>query len=435
MEDIEFCISKEQLEDALNFLLPFVPEEGKKEDEDDEDSKSIDYGKLHNHPLDAVCFDFYANYLEVSFEKDSIRVEQDINNDYTNIEGVSFFIPIHYFLNKIKKYDLNKLRFEEHRFFGFDVYDADKNIYLFSVQVFYYRISTDLSQNESDDNPFYFKKQVFIENQILRNSLSLFSKYCDYSESQYYYSNSIWYSINEGKCEITSTDGHIMKFRRYNTSIKGNYEFTIPAYYADRISDVIWQLPDMEPICISINDKKCRINCDKKDKKRTIYCDINDNHIPDFGNVLKNEVSHTYVVSTKQIQGTIRRIESIHEYEDYVVMHFMANHVNVYYRDDIENIAMYEFVDAPYGDGDFTVVYNFKYLKLLMSEIYSDNVKFIFTRNDFYLFILDDSETIGSDSFRFVTPMFLTDELKETLEKGDYALSRHKNYINKYNMK
>lgn len=429
MYESEFYISKEEFENALNFILPFVPAAGKDEDEDESDL--LNYGKYYNYPLDAVCLEFHASYLLIYFQKGSFRIEESISINYNNLEGISFAIPIHYTLSNIQKYTCENVVFKEQRFFGFKVFDADRRLYLFSVQAFSLNVERFKKQFKI---PSSFSKQIYIENQILRNSLSQFSKYCDTDYDDLSGHDRIWYSINNGNCDIISSNRHILKYRSYKTAIKSKYNFSIPAFYADRISSVIWDLPDMEPVCISLNDDICKISCNKDRYKKTVYCKQSSDYLPDINILLNNKISNSFVVSSKKIQETFRRIEAIDGYEDKVIMHFMDSHVNIYYNDGIWDISMQEFIDS-YGKGDFIKAFNYKFLKVLLDEIYSDNLYLVFTRNNTLLFVLDDCEKIGGRSFRVICTASIDSVLQETLEKGEKVLSKHKNYIAKYGSK
>lgn len=429
MSESEFYISKEELEDALNFILPFVPAAGKDEDENETDA--LNYGKYYNYPLDAVCLEFHASYLLIYFQKGTFRIEVSICINYNNLEGISFAIPIHYTLSKIQKFSCENIVFKEQRFFGFNIFDADRRLYLFSVQAFSLNVDRFKKQFKI---PSSFSKKIYLENQILRNTLSQFSKYCEKDYDGLSGHDRIWYSINNGKCDIIASNRQILKYRSYNTAIKSKYNFSIPAFYADRISSIIWDFPDMEPISISINDDICKINCNNDRYKRTIYCKQSYDYLPDINFLVNNKISHSFAVSSKKLQETFRRIEAIDGYEDNVVMHFMNDHINIYYNDGLWDISMYEFIDS-YGKGDFIKGFNYKYLKVLLDEIYSDNLYLIFTRNDTLLFVLDDSEKIGGSSYRIIGFVSIGKELEETLEKGEKVLSKHKNYIKKYGSK
>ena len=187
-----FSISSNDLKEALSLFKP-IPRR-KEENDDDQEYHEFYFG-------DKVVFELMDNSVAISVSCDGIRIRKEIEA-VVNEKGVRFCVPFFELYNRLPPCEA-VLKFEEVRFFGFDVY-AQGLGYKFELEAYTVRQQ---SKQLADLSEFSFKEFITLEKDFLLKSLSDISIYGN-DDSQ------IVYRIRDGVCVVsTSANNSVGIFR------------------------------------------------------------------------------------------------------------------------------------------------------------------------------------------------------------------------------
>lgn len=428
-----FTFKTEELIDALSILEPYI-EPARKEDveEEAEVSKRITIPKLYFGDKVTFRFSDSENVCFLSTYANDVHIEITCNLSQP-FKEISFCMSLPYLLQELETCQTEYIRFEEDRFFGFIIFDAEiqnEKRKLFEVEAFSVRNQKEFYPNFYDTlypHGFQIEKEFFL------NSLKELYKYCSILEMRKEL-NGCWFTINNGICKVTASNGHILSTKTFVTNVVGSHCISIPGAYALRIFETVneWK---QDYIQIRYNENYVEIYDFNTEKHRGISIDIPRNETTgiQIQKILSNNcVIHKAEINTTELLSCIKRISTFGENRDICIMlHFLYNHVNIHYIDDIWNISASAFLDVINCHESFLVKLNVAYLNILLSDIHTEKLRMYFT-NKKYIYILNEDEEIDGDTFRFVCLCLYGDKDIQNLERLDASLLSHKMYKKKY---
>lgn len=401
--NIEFCINRVELFNALRYFEPFVnPQEN--------DSSK-------------VIFEFHGDFVKLYVLFDELTIERTCPV-VVGCGNLSFSLPIIDILNDIEKCQYEILKFVEEQFFGFLVYDAMKGGHLFDIKAFSTKFQKRPLQINTD-NPVY--NAINLEKDILIDSLRIMEKYT-LSKGNQEYTRFIWFIINEGCCTVYSTTGSTLRLKKYPTQATGTHLFSIPGCYANKILSAIEKWPDSEYQSFEYDFFKCRL----KNNNDGIVFVRNRDYPQGIDKVLDSRnVNGSATILINNLRSTFNMIKTMECKAQTIIMHFIYDHVNIYCKDKFENKSVYEFKDVDDCCHDFVLCLNIKLFELLLDEIDTDYVS-LFLVDDRLVYIVSEDEYPFGDSRRILCVSNMDDNDKQLLAEGDASLQNHPQYIEKY---
>ncbi len=420
--NIKFCINRDELCDALVYLAPFIRPQKKKDFEKDSDDESISIPEIYYD--DKVSFSFGENHMALYVIVDEIKIERTIN-EVPICYGPGFCLPFAYLQQELEEHVCERLRFEEDRFFGFMVYDDKTNEYLFDINAFSIRKQTKIS-SPYHELPVYHL--ITLEQSILTELLKDFDKYTHSGHTQAF--QYIWCQIKDGCCTVFATDGSSLRLKHYPTEIVGQHSFSFPGRYAARILNIISQWQNQFPLRIEFDDKWCRIY-------KNGYRDIIDfaMHLESIPNIQKalnvNTNTHKATLKTDSLRSTFKMIKAMEGSNRKILLHFLGNHVNIYWKDPIWNRSVFEFKDVEEYDGYYAICLDVKIFEKIIDEITSDSVSLYLVGDNIVHIVAEDEELLG-DIIRVQARIKLDEKDQELLNEGDEALENDQRYLEKY---
>lgn len=429
--DRNFTVNRKELIEALNILEPYIVISSEKESEDEEEvSNRITIPKQYFG--DKVTFSFNEYCTKLSIFVNDIHVEVTCNINHSQKE-MSFCMSLPYLLQELKLYKAENIRFEEDAFFGFVTYNADirfgKNK-LFEVEAFSVR-------KQKSFYPVFFDTlypyDFCIEKEDFVNCLKDLHKYCAETELCKQLT-ACWFYIENGECKAIASNGHIMAMKTFFTQAKGTHCICVPGNYAMRIIENInsWRLKNLR---ISYNDNYVNFYDFDTLKDRGISIDIPqvEKDGLKFQGLLSHQVVlHKATLKTKDFLSCIKGINTFGESKDFnILLHFLNNHVNIHYTDNIQDKSMSAFLDVEGCHDIFFTKLNMISLKVLLSNIQTEKVHLCLTNKGF-LYILNDGEEFMGSTFRLMCQCKYDENDINTLEKLDASLVQHEKYAKKY---
>lgn len=425
---IEFSIDKNELIEALQLFSPFIVVQ--KKDEDDEDDETTEITLPEPYFCDKVTFLLYKTHACLSvLTKEGVRVERTCSIE-SNCEDLSFCVSHAYLLQEANKTGSDNLRFIEDRFFGFYVYDGISNNHLFDIEA--QSVSKQLSIHPKTFDTLY-PHTVGIEHDTFLRILKEFGKYTTTNRLRPYVED-IWFSIQDGICKVVASTGAILRQEIFRTNAAGSYSFTIPGKFAARFYTIIAKWDEYTCQQISYNDKYLRLYNFNREGcySETIEVPLNKSELPDLSKVLgKRNITNYSSLKVSDFRSTFRMINTMCYKEDFVIMHFFNDHVNLYNKDDVNNKTVFEFRDTIEGDGEFVVKLNQKCLESILDEIHTDNVVLMLIDNSL-MYIYNEDEPLFDNIIRVIGTAEMQDKDKELLERGDKEMESHSGYVRKY---
>ena len=428
LDQIEFTISRTELMEALKMLSPFIVIK-KKEDEAYEDSEM---SLPEPYFYDKVTFLLYKEHACLSvLTKEGVKIERTCHVE-SNIENVSFCMPHAYLLQEVTKdiHEAEVYSFKEDRFFGFNVFDAISGKYFFDVD------AHSVSKQPSIHPKYYDKlypNTVSFEHKILLKVLKEFSEY-SHENCLYPIYDNIFLCINNGECRAFATAGSTLIKKTFQTEVKSTHTFSIPGKFAKRVYDIIANWKEYTYTQIEYNDTYLRLYYfSRKDRfGDSIEVPLNKSEIPIIEKVLaKQNITHRSSLRLEDIKTVFRKMNALKYKDDFVIMHFFLDHVNIHCRDTCFDQSISEFYDTLECDGKYVVSLHQKTLEDILDDIYTDNVIFTLV-NDNLLYVNNDDEELFGDVIRIICTANILDEDQEFLERADDSLRTHQNYIEKY---
>lgn len=306
LTQIEFFVNREELIDALRYLSSFIVNPRKDDEYIDEESENL---LPEQYFYDKVTFCFYKSLAWLSvLTKEGVRVSKTCDMGLRpNDEVLSFCMPYAYLLQEVLKYDSHDYIFNEDRFFGFKVTDYSSGKYLFDIDA--YSVSK---------LPSFFNTErqyiMSIENDILKKVLKEFAKYTSdygYEES----TNSIWFNINEGICQVIAFSGSQLRQEVFPTSVSGTHKFSLPGRFAGRILTIVenWMDKDSTPLQITDNSW-LRFFFYKRSglEWESVEVPLCKTELPSLRSLLeKRNVTYQSSVLLKDLQSALRIIDSM----------------------------------------------------------------------------------------------------------------------------
>lgn len=427
LTQIEFTINRAELIEVLNFLSPFILLHKKEYDEFEVDTEIM---LPEPYFYDKVTFLLYKTHACLSvLTKEGVRVERTCKVD-SLVEDVSFCMPHAYLLQEVLKYDSIDYVFKEDRFFGFNVIDCISRKHKFDVDAY------SVCKQPSIHPKYYdtlYPKTVALEHESLLTSLRVFPKYT-FMDLIRPFCDSIWFFVNDGSCRVVATTGLSLRQEVFQTKTTGNYAFSIPGNYAGRIYDIIVKWNEYTCQQLGYNGTYLRLyNYNRKgDYEETIEVPLNKNVLPSLQKTLaKHNVTHRSLLRLNDLKSAFVMMNTMMYKDEYVLMHFFTDHVNIHCQDTIENRMVNEFFDTEECDSEYTLKLHQKTLENILDEIYTDNVIFTLI-DDNLLYINNDDEVLFGDVIRILCTAKLQDEDLKILEQGDNSLNSHEVYIEKY---
>ena len=426
---IEFTISRTELIKTLRMLSPFIVIQKKEDDEYEEDAEIM---LPEPYFYDKVTFLLYESIACLSvLTKEGVRVERTCHVE-SNVENVSFCIPHAYLLHEVAKgtHEAESFSFKEDRFFGFNVSDAITGKYLFDVDA--YSVSKQPSIYPKHYDTLY-PKTVSLEHETLLKVLKAFHNYTQkYPRIAFY--ESIWLYINNGVCRVVATNGSSLRQEIFQTKVMGSHTLSIPGKYAKRIYDIVvnWR----EYTCQQIGYNDTYLSLHNHDREggfgESIEVPLNKCDFPDIGKVLaKHNIIYRSSLRLNDLKSSFRMINNMMYKDDYILMHFFPDHVNIHCKDTIKDQTISEFYDTLESDGEYVIRLNQKTLEKTLDEVYTDNVIFTLIDNNL-MYINNDDEELFGDVIRIICTAEMRDEDQVFLERGDKSLLSHQAYIDKY---
>ena len=152
-----------------------------------------------------------------------------------------------------------------------------------------------------------------------------------------------------------------------------------------------------------------------------------------FQGLLSHQVVlHKATLKTKDLLSCTKGINTIGESKDFNIrLHFLNNHVNIHYTDNIRDKSMSTFLDVEGCHDIFFTKLNMISLKVLLSNIQTEKVHLCLTNKGF-LYILNDGEEFMGSTFRLMCQCKYDENDINTLEKLDASLVQHEKYAKKY---
>lgn len=420
LTQIKFIITKTELEETLKFLAPFIVFQKKEDDEEDEGSEII---LPEPYFYDKVTFLLYKTFARLSvLTKEGVRIEKTCHID-SNVEELSFCLPHAYLLQEVSKHETIGFTFKEDRFFGFNVFDSLSDKLLFDIDA--YSVSKQPSIHPKFFDTLY-PKTVGIRHEDLLKALDIFAKYTR-EDSLRPFCESIWFVIKDGICKVTATTGSSLRQESFQTKETRNYEFSIPGKFAHKFYDIINRRNDYTHNQIGYNKNYlCIFGAE------TIEVPVNKCELPNLDKTLsKRNINHRSSLKVENLKSAFKMMNTIDYKDDYVIMHFMNNHVNIHCQDTIDNHMVNVFYDTVECDGDYTIRLHQKTLEGILKEVYSDNVILTLV-DDNLLYISNEDESLFEDIIRIQCTAKMREEDLKLLEKGDNSLMDHSVYIEKY---
>lgn len=427
--ELNFCLKRDELKDALKCFAPFIktPRMVSEEDIFDEDGLIMPPKPYFD---DKVTFLFEKGQLYLYVFVDEIKLERTCSS-ITSSNDVSFCLPLAYLLQEVERSKCESLEFVEDRFSGFIVNDARTKKHLFDIDAYSVRLqNAPWNFHDAMAAPLEFSLERFL---LLKALVSL-DKYT-HRDPIHKYNEYIWFLIEEGYCTIFATNGSLLHAERYPVNTKGVYVFAIPGAYAVRIYNIISQWEYSPEYSFEYDGIYCRLSCHSSQAEHTESLGVPSHldFVPNVKGILKERiVNHKATMKTADLRSTLSIIRAMDGFGDKLIMHFKGDHVNLFWKDKYEDKSVFEFKDVSDCDEDFVVALNVKSLDLLLNEIKTENVVLYFLKNN-KLNILSENETLLGDTARIlVTSVLLDSKDQEVLEEGEDTLNNNQRYLDKY---
>jgi len=431
LTQIEFFVNREELINALRFLSSFVAPPRKDDDEYDDEDSEIRLPEPYFY--DKVTFSIYNNKSTANLSvltKEGVKVQRTIDVT-SNVDNVSFCMPHAYLLQEVVKYSAESYSFKEDRFFGFNVADNVTGKNLFDIDA--HSVSKLPSIHPKIEDGLYIHS-VEIETETLKKVLKEFPKYTtEYSFEES--TNYIWFNINEGICRVIACSGSQLRQEVFPTSVKGTHVFSLLGKFASRILNIVENWTDYPRKFMAYNDTNTYLKLyDFRDGGHwdIIELPLCKTKYPSFQSILeKRNITHQSSVHLKDLQSALRIINTMVFKNDFVLMHFFPDHVNLYNEDTIYDNTVFHFIDADSVEGECKIKLHQKTLEAILNEVYSDKICFTLV-DDNLLYINNEDEPLFGDIIRIQGTAKLQEEDLKLLERGDNSLNSHEGYIEKY---
>ena len=421
---MKFCIQRVPLRYALEYLAPFIKPQKKNKDEECCDEEAL-ITLPEPYFDDKVTFRLFNDSMSIYVIVDEIKVERSAPAEICQ-NGPEFCLPFAYLQQEVERNVCNKYRFVEDRFFGFMVYNDETGEHLFDINAYSIRRQNKIGPMEHDwpeYRAFNLETSIFME--LLRD----FDKYTK-PDRNFLYKRFIWCQISEGCCNIFATDGSSLRLKRYHTEVTGQYVFSIPGQYASRVLSIIPHWPTRPIMRIECDSKLCRIT--KEGFGDIIAFAMNLDLMPDLQNILEPmHTPHKATIQTESLRSTFRMIKAMDSTSRKLILHFMDDHVNLYWKDHNFNKSIFEFKDIDDCYTDFVVCLDVRTFERIIDEISSDTVG-LYCVNDRLLHIVGEEEEVYGDLIRVMATSKMDEQDQELLEEGDEALEKDQHYLNKY---
>ncbi len=429
LSQIEFIINKKELIKALEFLSPFIVNR-----EEEYDFKTIHTSKsiffLKTFFSNKVTFLLYKTHACISvLTEEGVRIEKTCGI-VSNVEEISFCMPHDYLLEEVVKYDAETFSFKEDRFSGFNVFDTVSGDYLFDM-IAHSVSKQPLIYPSSYDT--HYPNNVAIEKDTLIKVLKEFSKYAD-GDPMHPYTEHIWFYVTDGSCRVIACSGHELRQEVFPTRERGSHVLSLPGKYASRISDIIENWADNACQQIGYNNNYLRFyNLNRSELFReTIELPLCEKELPSIQSILENRnITYRSSVHLKDLQSALKMINTMKHKQDFVLLHFFPNHVNLYNQGLSFEDPVCCFIDAESSDSERTMSVHQKTLEAVLGEINTDKVFFTLV-DDNLLYINNEDEPLFKDLVRLLKIRNLFGEELKLLERGDNYLNSNEGYIEKY---
>lgn len=424
LDYIKFTIDKGVLFEALEFLSPFI------EEKEDESEMILPQPYFY----DKVTFVLYKTYACLSvITKEGVRVER-ICDIESNVEQISFCIHHASLMQKVFKYCAESFTFIDDRFFGFDVYNTKSGKYQFEIEAHSIR---NHPENNPESHHVICAYPIELEYDKLIKVLKEFPKYtsdCGLRHDTEY----IWFQVKNGSCRVVAESEWQFRLEVFPTKVIGDHVFSLLGKFASRIYDIIANCEDYDSRHhIGYNRTSLIIYKENRSGRydETIEIPLCVGKSPSFLSpmILGKLITFRSSVNLKDLQSALRTINAMDYEDDYVLMHFFPDHVNIYHGDPFSENRFFLFIDAD-GYGEYTVKLRKKEFEAILEDIYTDDIRIILTNNSL-LNINNENEPILEAVFRILWLANLEDKDLKLLERGDQYLNSHEGYIEKYLIK
>ena len=410
-------------------MSPFVGKR-KKADYDDEDDEDKEL-EVFDEPFfrDKVTFLFYESYLSLSVLIKGVRVERTCSVE-TGYNEVSFCVTFESLKKAVLLNSCSELSFVEDRFFGFVVYDGGFNKELFCIRAYSVRTQPRIHPRAFDT---LYPKLIALEHDTLIDALDVFVKYCD-GDSSRLYETVICFFIDDYECTAVSTNGTVLRLKKYSTGSDGSHLITIPGLYAKRIYDVVLSWKEYTHQQIGYNDSYVQLyDFNRRNGYgETIEFPLCQVSLPDLKSIVDNpSIVHKASLALDDLRMVFRVIESMDSRNPFVVMHFIKDHVNIHYEDRSWDKRVFQFIDANDCDEDFVLKFNYLYFEKIVNEIDSAYVNLYFDDSNRIHFARED-EDLGGDDLMILSSARMDDSDWDLVARGDESLSSNVTYIEKY---
>lgn len=419
LDCIKFKINKWDLVNALEFLKPFIVEK------DDESEMILPQPYFY----DKVTFLLYKTHAFLSvITKEGAWIERTCDIE-SNVEEEAFCIPLTRLLLQVDKYHAQNYTFIEDRFFGFSVGDSESGRLLFEVD------AHSISKHPSIHPKFHYKNYYEFEGLEFDTLIKVLKEFPKYTTDWGLrpYAEYIWFYIYDGTCRVVACSGSQMRQEIFPTEAKF-HKFSLLGKFAGRVLDNIVDHEDYYA-CDQIGYGNGCI-CFYKISSNGRYEEIIElpackTELPSLERtLLKRNIKYRSYVNLKDLQSALRTINVMDYKEDYVLMHFFNNHVNLYHGDSFSENRFFLYIDA-YGYGEYTVKLHKKILEAVLEEIHTDDVRLLFV-DDNLLYINNVDEEPFGNVIRILWTIKLQDNDMALMDRGDNYLNSHKGYIEKY---
>ena len=426
---IIFSVSREELMGALTFLSPFAGNLKRNEWEEGEEEEDNELSVLDESFFrDKVTFQFFESYLCISVLVDGVRAERTCPVKTRN-NGVSFCVTFKKLLNAVSQQSSPVLYFVEDRFFGFIVFGDGTDEELFNIRAYSVRTQPHTYSNSPDS---IHPETITLEYNLFVNALDEFAKYCSKDTLRPVETN-IWFFIEDRACSIVATNGKILRLHKSPTNMQGCHIITVPGAFAERIYDVVrsWYPVHVEfsydgnYFCISDHNLQYGF-------RETIEFPLCKDKFPELNKIIDNSsIIHHASVAWDDLTSVFRIIDTMAPLKPNVIMHFINDHVNIYYDDEIWNKRTYQFIDTTECSGDFVVKLNYRDLETLLTDIDFEIVSFNIADSG-NIHLADGDEPLNDYNIMILASQKLDEKDLKLVDRADTELSKNENYINKY---
>lgn len=423
---MEFTFFKDDLLSALKILEPYIEKAQKEEEytEEDENTETIiESPKTYFGDKLSVVFQENRCYLFVS--TNSHQVETSFMYIFKTGKA-QFCLPLTYLRQRIERTNSEIIRFEEERFFGFQVFDVElkpKKL-IFEIEAF--------SINKLDEIRVVNPDVIPIKKEFLVSALSSLYKYSG-NDRLGSFQNYVWFRIKDGICTVFANNSEILSCKKYNVDVNGEHEFGIIGKDVPKILETLKIADSKLEVLVGYDNVKINGYLPNYSVPISITnylpSDIetsNVNHL-----ISTNEYYFRAYIKTKELAHITKIIIGIeYNYND-IFLHFLNGHLNVHSRENLFGVFVSEFYDVA-GIGEATILLDARIVNMALEDIHTDYTSIVITKYNF-VYILGEGESVGGDSFRVTRGKIMSQDDYNWITSRDSDLAKYnKNYRNKY---